>query len=383
MRIIYITHWRFPSDKTMSPLIMRTCEELSRQGNEVELWTPRRKNAQYSRADPFAHYGIDRLFVIKKLPVLDLIGVIPGSGAFWVMIITFAVSVWWKSILIPEETIWYSHDIRDIVLLYKKNIFAEIHDFYESSFNFLNKSVYGRLRGLVVTNRIKMDHLEKKYGIPRDKMIHLPNAVDLARFNRKETQEEARKKLLLPVEKKLVVYTGSLFAWKGIHTLALASSFLPEGAQILFAGGNEKERQEFQKFVDSNNLPGITVLPLPYEDLGRAPLFMRAADVLVLPNTAKDPVSKLETSPVKLFEYMASMTPIVASDLPSIRNIVDETMVKFFAPDDPARLAEAIRSVLEDTKSAEKRALVAIKETGRYSWDRRIKTITNFFDSVI
>lgn len=378
MKIIYVSHWRFPSDKTMSPLIMRTCEEFARQGLEVELWVPRRINSQYGGKDPFLHYGIKPAFVIRKLPVLDLIEHIPGTLAFLLMKLTFAVSVWWGSKFVSGDTIWYAHDIRDVFFLRERPLFVEIHDFYESSANFLNRLVLARVWGLIVTNKIKMLYIGKKYGTSGDRMIHLPNAVDISRFDSQLTRNEARKKLALPLDQKLALYAGSLFGWKGVHTLALASPYLSENIKIIFAGGNEKERQDFREFIDEHNLKNITLLPLPYEDVGRPALLMRAADVLVLPNTAKDRASKYETSPVKLFQYMSSGTPIVASDLPSIRDIVSEKEVFFFEPDNPESLARAIDRVLQDPQESGRRAYASQEEVKKYSWEKRIEDIIRF-----
>lgn len=362
----------------MSPLIMRTCEEFARQGLEVELWMPRRINSQYGGKDPFLHYGIKPTFVIRKLPVLDLIEHIPGTLSFILMKLTFAVSVWWGSKFVSDDIIWYAHDIRDVFFLQGKPLFVEIHDFYESSANFLNRLVLARVRGLVVTNKIKMLYIGKKYGISRDRMIHLPNAADITRFNSQLTRSEAREKLALPIDQKLVVYAGSLFGWKGIHTLALAAPHVSENINIIFAGGNEKDRQNFRKFIDDYNLKNITLLPLPYEDIGRPSLLMRAADVLVLPNTAKDQASKYETSPVKLFQYMSSGTPIVASDLPSIRDIVSEKEVFFFEPDNPESLAKTIDRVLQDPRESGRRVGASQEEVKKYSWEKRIEAIISF-----
>jgi glycosyltransferase involved in cell wall biosynthesis len=258
----------------------------------------------------------------------------------------------------------------------------EVHDFYESAFGWVNRGVFRRISGLVVTNRIKMKHLAKAYGIPESRMIHLPNAVDVERFNRRETKEEARTKLGLAKDRKLAVYTGSLFTWKGIHTLARAAKFLPGDWEVIFAGGNNHERAEFRAFLDRERLTNVTLLPLPYEDRERAPLFMRAADVVVLPNTAHNLASKYETSPVKLFEYMASGTPIIASDLPSIRNIADEGMVWFFKADNPQSLAEAVMRISYDPAAAEKKAEVAEQAVQAYAWERRIPTVISFIRGI-
>ena len=63
--------------------------------------------------------------------------------------------------------------------------------------------------------------------------------------------------------------------------------------------------------------------------------YTEIADVLVLPNSAKDKMN-LYTSPIKMFEYMASKRPIVASSLPSIKEILsDQDNAILFNPNDP------------------------------------------------
>ena len=108
------------------------------------------------------------------------------------------------------------------------------------------------------------------------------------------------------------------------------------------------------------------------------PLYLRAADVVVLPNTAKAAVSREETSPVKLFEYLASGRPIVASDLPSIREIVSENEVCFATPDDARDFARAITECVEDPLGAQKRGEAAEALARTHRWDARAKNISAF-----
>ena len=98
---------------------------------------------------------------------------------------------------------------------------------------------------------------------------------------------------------------------------------------------------------------------------------MRAADVLVLPNTALEDASKYETSPVKLFEYLSSGVPVVASDLPSIRDIVTDKEVCFFTPDDPKDLAGKIQSIWTEETVAESRAIAGKAYAKSCSWEAR------------
>ena len=95
MTLIYLSHWRIPSEKTMAPLILKTCESFVTRGLDVELWVPRRRNPGFAHRDPYDAHGIRRVFVIRRLPALDLSGVAPGWIAFVLLIATFNVAVWW------------------------------------------------------------------------------------------------------------------------------------------------------------------------------------------------------------------------------------------------------------------------------------------------
>ena len=77
------------------------------------------------------------------------------------------------------------------------------------------------------------------------------------------------------------------------------------------------------------------------------PLWLRAADVLVIPSTATSALSERYTSPMKLFEYMASGTPIIATDVPSIREILPDDEGWYVIPDHPASLGTHITSVAD------------------------------------
>ncbi len=374
-KLIYLTHWRFPSEKTMTPLIMKTCAGFVEEGYEVELWVPRRHNPEYAGRDPFEVHGVRTRFRIRFIPALDLLRYL-GPFGFLLMVATFNLSAFFLLAGRTKERIHlYAHDVRDVLLpcLLPFPTFVEIHDFYESGVRYINRFVFSRARGLIVTNTIKQKRIHEAYGFPLERMLHQPNAVEYGFFQTETTQEEARNMLGLPLDMRLAVYTGHLFSWKGVDTLALAARHLPEDTEVYFVGGTEEDRAALRSFVASHKIPRIHFLP--HQEHARMPLFMKAADILVLPNTAREDASKYETSPVKLFEYMASGTPIVASDLPSIRDIVTGEEVRFFEPDNPGSLAAAVTDILERKEEARARARKAQDHAKRLSWEARAAAI--------
>jgi len=360
----------------MTPLILKTCEGFVKEGFEVELWVPRRHNPDVNSHDVLLQYGIKERFVIKRLPVIDIMR-FAGSIGFVLMVASFNWVAWLKLRQFRSGTILYAHDMRDVILpvLSRHAAFVEIHDFYESSLRFINRFVLKRTNGLIVTNTIKMEHLAGEYGFPKNRMLRQPNAVDPEQFDIVDDRSQARGKLGVPHDRAIALYAGHLFSWKGVDTLVRAAQFLPEHIWIYFVGGTPEDRARLQELVVIEKLSRIEFIPHQAHD--KIPLYLRAADVLVLPNTAREEASRVETSPVKLFEYLASGTPIVASDIPSIREIVSEKEVCFARADDSQSFAEAIATVASDSEASE-RSRVGQMLARTHSWGARAQAISAF-----
>lgn len=375
-KLIYLSHWRFPSEKTMTPLILKTCAHFARLGWEVELWIPRRHNGYKPDDDVFELYKISPNFVIRRIACIDAMQFL-GTLGFLLMVATFNLSAYLK-LHSERGAILYAHDIRDVILpsLRGLPVFVEIHDFYVSSFDFVNRSVLKRITGLIVTNSLKISLIAKRYGFPTGRMLRQPNAVEAKDFDISTSQEDACTQLGLSHMGKIALYTGHLFGWKGVHTLADATAFLPFDVSVLFVGGTPEDRKALQKYISERNLPRINFIPHQTPD--KIPLYQKAADVLVLPNTAKEEASRVETSPVKLFEYLASGKPIVASDIPSIRDIVSDKEVFFATPDDGKSFAHAIETALNDSAESANRANAAQVLARAHSWESRAEHIDAF-----
>ena len=108
---------------------------------------------------------------------------------------------------------------------------------------------------------------------------------------------------------------------------------------------------------------------------GEVAALLREADLLVLPNRATS-VSANYTSPLKLFEYLAAGRPIVASDLPALREILrDRENAWLVPPDDTAALAAALKTIARDKALAVRLAKAAFDSAAAYSWDRRAERL--------
>lgn len=378
-KLIYIANARLPTEKAHGIQIMKMCESLSGlevggRKLEVELVAPRRLNP--IRQDPFEYYGVRRVFKITKLPTLDFISLGLGSFGFFAETIIFltAARIY---LLFKKYDILYTRE--PLAGLFFRNVVMELHSLPLSPPadmagearppNFLLQKIWKNAKALLVlTSFIKNELI--RHGVSADKVLVLPDAVDLEKFDIKISKDEARKKLGLPQDKKIVVYTGQLFDWKGAEMLVRAGEMLKsQNIEIYIVGGGGLPKA-------TANLHFVGQKPH-----FQIPLWLKAADVLVLPNTGEQKISRYYTSPMKMFEYMASGRPIVASDLPSLREILTENDTLFFKAGDSHDLARAIKEVLANPPLADRLAQNALQKVQNYTWQNRarraIDLITN------
>jgi glycosyltransferase involved in cell wall biosynthesis len=114
------------------------------------------------------------------------------------------------------------------------------------------------------------------------------------------------------------------------------------------------------------------------------PKYLAASDVLLIPytNRVEDNTGCIITdfmSPLKMFEYMASGRPIVASKLSVITEVLkDKENALLFEPEDEQDFINAINVTLEDTELAQRIARNAGDEVKKYKWSERTKAILSF-----
>jgi len=375
MRLLYIADTRLPTEMAHGLQIMKMCEAFTRAGAELELVIPMRfRISELGKKDPFDYYKVERSFKIKKIFCFDLtpLNRFLGPISFLIQALSFSKFTLFY-LLFKKGDIIYGRDRFGLffVSLFKKNVIFEVHKIHR----FFFWSILKRVKKIVVITDNLKEILIKK-GVDGNKILVAPDGVDLKDFEVKENKEKCREKLNLPLDKNLILYTGHLYKWKGVETLALASRFLSNKELIMVVGGIKWYLSNFRKFVKKNNLKNILISG--YQDYSKIPYFLKAVDCLVLTGTETSETSKEYTSPIKMFEYMVSGRPIVASDLPSFREILNENNCVFVKPDNPEAMAEGIKKVLDDSDLAQKLSEQAHKDVQGHTWDNRAKKILGF-----
>lgn len=217
---------------------------------------------------------------------------------------------------------------------------------------------------VTVTQALREDWI--RAGIPAGKLCVWPDAVDLERFAERLTPQAARAQLGLAIEGPLAVYCGHFYEPKGVATLADAARRLSRGAVQLVGGWPEDiaRLRARARGCGAVHFAGF----VPNEIV---PLHLAAADLLVLPNSARFSQART-TSPLKLFEYMAARRPIVATRIPALAGLLRHGENAWVVdPDSSEALAAGIEQVFADPELGARLAENAWRDVQRYSWQRR------------
>lgn len=214
--------------------------------------------------------------------------------------------------------------------------------------------------GLVVIS----EHVNMHYKKYRAETIVSHDAVSLARFVTSVSKHDARASLGLSQEKKIAVYTGTVSSIKGAEYLYEAAILLPD-VLFLLIGIIAKE------FENKEHTQNLKILGK--KEQKELPLYLKAADVLLLPH----PDNEYSQSPMKLFEYMVSGVPILATKLPSIMEVLNDANSVLVEPNNAEALAQGIKKVLQD-EQVQKRATQANIDVQNYTWEKRGESIARF-----
>jgi len=378
MKIIYIANSRIPTTKAHGFQIIKMCEAFSNTGLQVELWAPKRFNP--IKEDPFRYYNIRETFTIKKIAVIDLIPLSRYLGFIANFIESFSFAVFTVVALSRRDfDIIYSRDQFTLWFLsfFNKKFIYEIHSFPRHA------ALYRRIwkkahKIIVITSALK--NLVVRAGASEEKIMIAPDAVDMADFEAvSQTVDELKIELVLPKDKFLIGYVGrfkTLGMEKGIKTMIEALPILGRDVKMIFVGGEELEIKEYKNLANRFNVLAQCVF-VGYQPRSKAIKYIKAMDVLVIPSP-NVLFYAFYASPLKLFEYMASGRPIIASDLPALREILNDKNALFFKPDSASELAQAVKMLKSSHTLGYHLSQQALADVREYTWDNRARRILDF-----
>jgi glycosyltransferase involved in cell wall biosynthesis len=210
----------------------------------------------------------------------------------------------------------------------------------------------------------------------------VPNGVELETFRPDAEPLGVRKELGLE-GKRVVCFVGALGPWHGLENLIQSIPCVLEDvpdAEFLLVGAMKEfgtsQLAEMAKEYGVSNKMHLLGRKLPSE----VPRILVESDVAVAPYPARD----FGFSPLKLFEYMACGVPIVCSDLPSTREIVENDRNGLLVPpEDKDSLAEAIVRILVDGNLGRRLSVEGLRRVSSFSWKESTKKLVNVYQRAL
>jgi len=371
MKIVCVSASQVPSDTANSIQVMKVCQAFAQLGHDTTLLVP--VNPQSSIADQqlTAHYGLVTSFSIEWLS---------GSRRLfpWIAV---------RRARALNADLLYAWPIQSAALGLLAGLPAmlEMHDFPAGSFGPLWFCLFlhlpGKKRLLTITHALRRE-LERRYrpALPERQIVIAPDGVDLERYEHLPDPESARRQLGLPPG-LTAICTGHLYAGRGVELfLALAASF-PK-VNFLWVGGRSQDVDEWRSRATASGLQNVTYTGfLPNE---RIPFYQAAADILLMPyertvSTSSGGNTAEICSPMKMFEYMAAGRSILTSDLPVLREVLNEDNAVFCPPGDAGAWEKSLSLLSTDSKRRLALGQRARADVKGYSWlVRARRSLENF-----
>jgi GT2 family glycosyltransferase len=384
LRILYPVHEGVDFRRARFHQIFQTVHALARENCEVDLIIG--KNRVDVLSEGLAHYGLwpHENLRIHPLPMLR------GEDGRGLRISWDGVFLWSCLVKIRELLRQRSYDAlytrhlnpAAFFLRFKRYLrlplLFEAHEIFFLTTDQKAKAekikkeefqIYPRVDGMVSITQGLADKMKEVFGL-RAPMAVAPDGVSLDFFGPPGQRPQNQK----------IVYAGQLYPWKGTGTLVEALQYLPIG-ELHLIGGSEERIQNLREKAARLGV-GERIFFHGQVSPREVKAYLADAAVAVLPLT-QDLISASFTSPLKLFEYMAARVPIVASDLPSTREVLSSGKNALLVPpNDPRALGEGLRKLLEDRSFAENLARNAYDDVKEYTWAKRAQKIVHFLRSL-
>ena len=392
MYLLHCADTRFPIERANGIQIMETCHALAVRGHHVTLLV--RRDRRHPNRDPFDFYGLPPLptFRIRR-PTLPRDGLTRRLGYLSHavrcalgptrpdLVTTRDLGVADMLLRLPAglrpPVVYESHEFAPIVASDRPNVLSDVAGASRGKQRRLfarERRVWSRAEGYVTITRGSASDLAARFG-QRPRLLVAPSGARLMPARRFTPPS--------PGETPVLAYAGHLYPGKGVEILLRAVAQLPEARAMIIGGyPNDVDLAKVRGLAGELSLDDRVAFTGQVEPSRVSPL-LGEADVLVLPVTGARSFQQY-TSPMKLFEYMALGKPIVASDLPAIREILrDGENAVLVEPDSPERLAGGVRRVLDDRGFAERIAQGAFDDAAEYSWERRAERLERLFHEVL
>lgn len=365
MKIIYISNSIIPSRSANSVHVMKMCQSFASLGHEVILLAPDFCD-EYEKniINDFNFYNVEETFKLVKLKVPKIKGrtLLYTLRVFLFLIKNKSHLIYGRFILgcylatlIRKKTIFESHSS-----IYKDNSLSQ---------NIFNKLIRSKflIKLVVISQKLKDVYLER--DIARDKIFVAHDGAD-------EVKDLEQKISLKEYGKLNIGYIGHLYKGKGMEVIEKIAPKLPD-FRFHVIGGTLKDIEYWSEKISFKN-----VLFYGFVRQELVQKYINSMDICLLPNqkvvfthgNSNQNISEY-TSPLKMFEYMASKKAIIASDLPVLKEVLTSQNSYLVKYNDYDKWIDIIH-ILEDENIRKEIGRQAYEDFRvNFSWKQRAKNI--------
>jgi glycosyltransferase involved in cell wall biosynthesis len=372
MKLVYLSNAKIPSREANSIHVMKMCQAFGQLGHDVTLLAPDvRDGLEAGVGDAYGFYGVDRCFALQKLPWRKvkgrgwIYGVEAGryakrlgvDAAFGRCLHACAMSA-----RLGVPTIWDAHmpsflDRVDERWLFRRMIAAP-------GFRSIMTNC-DSLRRVVLAAVPELQH----------RIVAAHNGADLLPDGIAPATLDATD------ERPQIGYVGHLYQGKGFELIRALAAEAP-WAMFHVVGG---EQRTVEALRQDPALPANIRLHgfVPPSETERLIL---AFDVLLAPYQAEVKIAgggetAAWMSPLKLFGYMAAGKPILCSDLPVLREIIQDGRNGRLVPaDDVQAWAASLQRLLADPGERARLGKAAHADfLARHTWEQRARRAIDCF----
>lgn len=367
MKLVYVASSIVPSRTANSIHVVKMCAAFARNGHDVSLIVPRRPERIQGVPDIFEYYGADPMFEICTLPWIELKGrayLFAGLAAQRARKIRAdfvygrVVHACYLAVLAGVPSMFESH--------------APVTEFDGLGIWMFKRLIrHPRFRGLVVISDALRRHYEVHYPELAGRITTAPDAADeIPGVDRQERMYDE------PGRGLKVGYVGHLYPGRGMDLIAKLAERC-SWAEFHIIGGMQKDIDEWRGRcggVPNIVFHGFCPPAQVQEYMARLDVLLAPYQRIVAPFGGKRDTAQW-MSPLKIFEYMAARKAMIVSDLPVLREVLDETNAMLVDPEDVDGWMRAL-SVLQDPKRREQLSQKAHRDfLASYTWRVRAKRV--------
>jgi UDP-glucose:(heptosyl)LPS alpha-1,3-glucosyltransferase len=230
-----------------------------------------------------------------------------------------------------------------------------------------------RYRRIVAISERVRKQLKHHYDVPDERIVTIPNGINLARFDPANASSRAKVRLSFGVPQgvPLLLFVGSQYRLKGLGFVIRALAEMKTKAVLLVVGGDKVA--PYKRLAEQLGVDDRVIFAGARNDL---PNIYPAADAFVLPTL-------YETFALVCLEAMASGLPVLASPVGGIEDYLIDGDNGFHIERDSTDIAAKLDRVLSSPALLARVRASGLATAKNYGWEKIAKQYLRLFDEVI